>query len=99
MKVTYHVPTEQYGFVEVEQDFEEGEELLSYAHVKKTMFPNGDGLTDKDFNKAIDRYLTQGDMDSEAYESMSDAQKDVIQCIKRANKRIKAKGSVEEPPF
>lgn len=99
MKITYHIPTEQYGFVELEKPLEEGDEIMSYGEVKRSVYPNGDGLTDKEFNKALDRYLLEGDMDSEAYAQMSEGQKDVIQCLKRANKRLKAREDDEKPPF
>jgi hypothetical protein len=34
MKITYHIPTEQYGFVEAEVVLKEGEEPDSYKDIK-----------------------------------------------------------------
>lgn len=48
-------------------------------------------MTDKDFNKVLDHYLMTGKMKSEHYEMMSDEQKNIIQIIKRAFKRIENK--------
>lgn len=104
MKITYHIPTEQYGFIEVELDNDhlpEGVAPKSYLEVKEWFKEDevGPGLLEKDFRVALDRYLLSGDMDSEAYAQMNEKQKDIIQCLKRANKRIRAKQSDEEPPF
>ncbi len=88
MKITYHIPTEQYGFIEVE--YSETENTPAYEEVKNMFDTAGPGLTPKEFNAVVDRYLNEADMDSELYASMNSEQKTIIQCLKRAFKRIKA---------
>lgn len=48
-------------------------------------------LPDKEFNEWLDRYLTEGVGEVEAYLQMDDEQKNIIQTIKRSFKRIKNK--------
>lgn len=47
-----------------------------------------DELRTRWFNKVLDGYLTTGTMDGEDYEALTPAQREVVQCIKRALKRI-----------
>ena len=47
-------------------------------------------MTEKEFNKVLDRYIVENTMDCEEYEAMDWRQKDTIQLLKRAFKRIKA---------
>lgn len=51
-------------------------------------------MPDKDFNRVLEKYLTEGYMDCEEYEAMNEIQVIIIQAIKRARKRIKAKQNV-----
>lgn len=48
-------------------------------------------MDSKNFNRVLDKYLTEGIMLSEEYEMMEDEQKLIIQTIKRALKRIKGR--------
>ena len=85
MKATLHIPTEQYGFVEVEVEADSVEEAVS-------LYPkNGEGLSDKEFNAFIDNQLIGSDNHIEQYEKASADQKAIIQVIKRALKRIEYK--------
>lgn len=45
-------------------------------------------LYDKYFNSVIDRYLFQNTVDPDAYEQLTDLQKDVVQVINRAFERF-----------
>lgn len=45
-------------------------------------------LYDLGFNVILDKYLTTGEITASDYESMTPKQKEVIQCFKRAIKRI-----------
>jgi len=47
-----------------------------------------DDLRTKTFNRIIDKYLQTGHMTAEDYEGCTDRQKDTIQVIKRAFKRM-----------
>lgn len=91
MKITYHIPTEQYGFVEVEHEHEEGVGVESYEAVKAVLVPPTspeEGLDQKEWNTALDGYLTLNTMPSEVYERMSLKQKGLIQEIKKSIKRL-----------
>lgn len=48
-------------------------------------------MTEDKFNEVIGRYVTDGTMDCEEYEVMDYRQKTIIQTLKRAFKRLKAK--------
>lgn len=97
MKVTLHVPTEQYGFVapEIETD---GQTLSPAAYTAQVyfefanMFKPKVGLPDKEWNKFVDRMLLEEEGNHmEEYELMSEAQKSCVQVIKKAMKRISYK--------
>jgi hypothetical protein len=45
-------------------------------------------MEEKEFNKVLDFYLIWGNILSEDYENLNDEQRYVIQCLKRAFKRI-----------
>lgn len=88
MRVTYHIPTEQYGFVEVELDqggFDPKpyEEVRGWFEGKK----GGPGLSEADFRVILDKYMTEHTMTAEEYEMMNAQQQGIIQCLKRAYKR------------
>lgn len=105
MKVKLHIPTEQYGYVEIEMEpnpetfAKSPEEVIQdafwfYNGSKKLQEASGSttkGLAIKDFNMALDRYLTENKMDSNLYQAMSPEQKSVCQEIKKSLARIKAK--------
>lgn len=90
IRLTYHIPTEQYGFVEVETD---DMAQMSYEEAKALYVPPValEGLPDKEFNACLDRYLTDGTGETDVYLRMSKEQQHIIQCLKRAFKRIEAK--------
>lgn len=44
-------------------------------------------MPEREFNRVIDRYLSERTMDCEDYEALDWRQKDIIQCLKRAFKR------------
>jgi hypothetical protein len=48
-----------------------------------------DELKSRTFNYVIDHYLNTGTLSPEAYAGLTDRQKDVVQVIKRAFKRMK----------
>lgn len=45
-------------------------------------------MEEKEFNKVLDRYIIENKMASVDYENLTDEQRYVIQCLKRAFKRI-----------
>lgn len=95
-KSKIRIPTEMYSFVEV--DVEGTSEEITEAYNRfKTELNSGEGLSPKLWRRALDRYLTTGDGDVETYLAMSVYQKNVIQEIKRAYKRINSKDTMVNP--
>ncbi len=101
-KVTHHIPTESFGFTEVELDesvemtYEEAKSLYGPSGALQKVL-EGSSLTDKDFNKVLDKYLSTNECTSAEYESMTPDQKCVMQCLKRSFKRINQENTVGAP--
>lgn len=98
MKITYRIPTEQYAYVEITEDNSllMSPELIrqdyeQYADAFKIKPINS--LPTKDFNAALDRYLTEETGETEVYVSMSPDQQRVFQEIKKSLNRIKSRES------
>jgi len=90
MKIVHHIPTEQFGFTEVET------EDMTYDEAKSLYGANlasGEGLEVKVFNASLDEYLLTNTLKdgTNLYEKMSAPQQAVFQEIKKSLKRIKAK--------
>jgi hypothetical protein len=87
MKTKLHIPTEQYGYVEVETEVEDIQEALAlYKEVK-----GGAGLAPNEYNGFIDRMLMGDENHLEDYLKMSAEQQACVQVIKRALKRLKSR--------
>lgn len=76
-----------YAFIEVDVEDTPDNIVEIHNELLEKVKPKA-GIPDKEWRQALDRYLTKGDMDAEVYEAMSDKQKQVIQEIKKAFKRI-----------
>lgn len=83
-----HIPAEQYGFIEA--DVESVLEARELSDEVKRTFSDSSALSQKDFNKALDRYLTDGTGETETYLAMNKEQKAVIQEVKKAFGRLGA---------
>lgn len=90
MKIVHHIPTEQFGFTEVEVD-ETAE--MSYSEAKSLYGACGalQGMSEAEFRPILDKFLVEGTVESGLYEKMSAEQQMVMQCIKRSIKRIKSR--------
>jgi len=86
--VKIHIPTEQYGFVELDVSGSPEEISEAYNDVK-SVFNASDGLDPKEWRGLLDRYLETGTMDSNLYSEMSPAQRYVVQEIKKSINRNK----------
>lgn len=84
MKV--HIPTTQYGFVEVEVF---GVSAAREVHDEvMSAFSTGSGLPEREFNECLDEYLIKGTGKTESFLAMNREQQGIIQALKRAYKRI-----------
>lgn len=97
MKAEVLCPTVQYGNIRF---FLEGEpdEIVSFSEEMNRLIAQepGEGIPEKQFNKALDRYLTDGSGLTEEFVAMSRQQQDIFQAIKRSLKRIAYAGRQRE---
>lgn len=90
IKISLHIPTEQYGFIAVECEGLTADETAALYKEYSTGFQPKAGISEKDYNTFIDRMLLgQEGNHIEQYVAMSDQQKYAVQVIKRGLKRIK----------
>lgn len=87
MRVTYHIPTEQYGFVEVEKEVDVLNDVVSEYYLLRKTSSTMESLADQKFNNILDKYMATKTLTSEEYEGLTIEQKNIIQCLKRAYKR------------
>ena len=90
LKATFRIPAkEMYGYIELETEVETVEQALDgYKGAMAQYNSSGVGLDPKEWNRALDGYLTVGNCPSDVYERMNDEQKRVMQEIKKSLKRI-----------
>lgn len=91
MKSVIRIPTEQYAYVEVEFEGTSEEIIAKYREITNMYKNNSLGLTVKEFNVVLDRYLEVANLSEEEYNRMSVDQQNVIQQLKKAFKRAEAK--------
>ena len=93
MKITSHIATGNFEFLEAEQEVGTLDEAVDAYHSLKNAFNSpvngsGEGLDQKEWNRVLDGYLTVGAMPGEAYQRMSQKQIDIIQEIKKSMARL-----------
>lgn len=86
-KAKIRIPLDQFAFIEIEakEDLENIKEIYDFS---KRICQNHEGLGDKEWRNVLDKYLITNTMESNEYEQLSPRQKDIIQELKRAFKRI-----------
>lgn len=89
-KAQLRIPTEMYAYIEVSVEGTAEDILDAYKEFNEIIKPKA-GLSQKDFNACLDRYLNDGTGETEVYLAMSPSQQAVIQEIKKAFKRIEAR--------
>ena len=95
MKATLRIPTnEQFAFIEFEMEvsglseaFEAYDEAT--GHFKAST--DGVGLSTKEWNRCLDKYLTDFTMSSDEGERMNKAQRWFIHELDKSSNRLKAK--------
>ncbi len=91
MKVTLHVPVEQYGFVAADVETDDPNEIRAAYQRIADAFKTGAGVAQKEYNAFIDAMLLGEPNHIDIWEKLSDDQRDAAQVIKRALKRLEAK--------
>lgn len=88
MKYSLHVPVEQYGFIQVDDIPSRDEAILEYKRVAADFL--NEGLPTKDFQAILDDLIDDQSIkgDPGCVESMSPAQRFVINEIKKSHKRL-----------
>lgn len=94
MKTVIRIPTTQYGYLEFDFDGTPQDAIAEHNRIL-LMYNGGFGLEPKEFNEALDKYLTDGTGVLEQYLKMSKEQQAVFQEIKKAFKRLDAKEGKE----
>lgn len=84
---TIRIPCEQYAFIEVTVH-DTPEEIIETYRTMTKLYQGGTGITEPEFQKALDRYITENVMEAEVYVAMNREQQNIIQNLKRAFKRI-----------
>lgn len=95
---TLRIPTDAYAYIEIQINGTK-EEIVQAYHDFKNYYDSSisEGLSKKEFDSALDRYLSEGTLHSEEYAKMNNGQKALIQAIKRSTKRIaRRNGNTEE---
>lgn len=96
MRISLHIPTEQYGFVAVEYE-SDGEVVYDEAAREYQKFADAfkpqpvNALPKKDFDAHIDRMLSGENNHLEEFLKMSPQQQEVAQTIKRSIARLNYK--------
>lgn len=93
-KAELTIPVEQYGNIKPIIEGTAQDIVDAYYEFSKMVKPQV-GLSTKQFNDALDTYLNDGTGNTEVYMAMSLPQKEVFQHLKRAFKRIEAKGHTQ----
>lgn len=97
MKIKLHIPTEQYGFVEIEAEANPEadkplEEVVEDAiRFYKRSNAQKRGLPHKEWNRVLENFVEREPMFPENYEEMDDYQVFTIQELKKLFKRLKAR--------
>lgn len=89
MKAQIRLATDQFCYIEFSVSGTTEEIIAEHEKIKRIY--RGGQMEEREFNIALDRYLTDGTMDSAVYEDMSTEQKSIIQCIKKSVKRMNSR--------
>lgn len=90
-KAILRIPTQEpYAYIELVVEGTPEMILEAYNEFTRLVKPVL-GLTERDFQPILDRYLQDNIMTSAEYESLGTEQKSLVQTLKRAFKRLKAK--------
>ncbi len=89
MKATFRIPTKEYAYIELNdvEVTDMNEAHNKYQELERTIAGQV-GLSLKEWNEALDKYLSTSSLTSEEYALMSAEQKHIIQEIKKCVKRI-----------
>ena len=84
MKTTLHIPTEEYGFVEIEVEADSIEGALAKYSEAAQARGGGEGLNVREWAEVRDNFLNNdGEIDLEIWERMSKLQRWFINEIKK----------------
>lgn len=84
MKFKAHVPTEEYGFIEVEADT--FDEVMDGYRKTKIEFSDQEGLNQNEWARVRNHLYHQGVIEPEDYERLSKIQRHVINQMKLASR-------------
>ena len=89
MKAQLRIPaTESYAYIELAVEADTAEEIIS-EYRRITRLVQGEfGLGEKEFNSALDTFLSGEGISEAEWVGMSPQQQEVMQIVKRSKKRI-----------
>lgn len=90
MKSTIRLATDEYCYIEFPFEGTPEETLAEYTRIRSIQ-KGGFGISVKEFNDALDLYLTKNTGNLELYSQMSKEQQSVFQEIKKSMKRIESR--------
>lgn len=97
MKATFRIPTKEYAYIELnEVEVESAEDAHSKYQELEKIVSGQVGLSSKDWNEALDKYLSTNALTSDEYALMSVEQKRIIQEIKKSVKRLDSRSTEYE---
>lgn len=67
MKAIHRIPTTQYGYIEIEQEYDNPQEAIDDHSVLIIMYKEGGGLDARTWKKVRDNLLGTGEFDSDTY--------------------------------
>lgn len=91
MKTQFQVKTAEFEYIMQEADGLSAEEAVMAYRALQRAVKGEPGLEQKDWNRAVDRYLSNGGGETETWAKMSDKQKWFINEVKKAFARLEDK--------
>jgi hypothetical protein len=87
--IKIRLATDEYCYIEFDFEGSAEEALEEYSRIRN-LKNGGFGVTTKEFNDAVDLYLTKNTGNLELYNKMSKEQQEWFQTTKKAMKRLEA---------
>jgi hypothetical protein len=89
MKATFRIPTKEYAYIELNEVEVTNTQEAREKYLELERVVNGEvGLPTKEWNDAMDKYLSTNSLSESEYMSMSAEQKHIIQEVKKSCKRL-----------
>ena len=96
MKSITRISTGEYEYLELQEEVKNTEEAIELHNQAVSSYKSLEGgLDQKEWNEALDRYITDGTMDSSMGERMNKAQSWLIHELDKSSNRVNYKDNKE----